>query len=766
MKLSSDLISQFVKVTNDKTEIKKESTVYGTAVEHDGTVYVKIDGSELLTPVETTTDMKNGERVTVTIKNHTATVTGNISSPSARTDTVDEVDEKVKEVSDQITDFEIVVSDLVSTDELNAEKARIDNLVSENVKINDKLTANEAYISKVEAESGKFNGKVEANEAEIKKIKTEKIDITTANATFATIVDLEATDAEIYNLSSAYGEFVVLTTEQFEAVRASINTLDTNKLSAQSADLKYANIDFSNIGKAAMECFYAKSGLIKDVTVGDQTITGHLVGVTISGDLIEGNTIKAEKLVIKGDDGLYYKLNTNGVVTEAEQTDKNSLNGSIIKAKSITASKISVKDLVAFGATIGGFHLTDKAIYSGTKETAANTTRGVYLDSEGQMAVGDTARYFKYYKKTDGSYALELTADSIRLSSGKDLDVEVGGRNLLLDSATKSIVPYSDTTATHESNIEVTEWLTTDAKRMYGTCGGSSVIFGTLGGTANYGASSQTQSYSTTIYVKNNHTANTLTVSANHGSSLFEDIPPGGCKRVELVGPGNGWGYLQLNFKTSVAGDEYDITYWRPKIELGNSPTDWSPAPEDMATSDDVDAVSSSVEATQKRVTDAEALLELLSESISMLVTDGSGASLMKQTDGGWTFSTGDLQDAVNRASESLDTLTHDVGDVHNTIDILQQAVSDLGTLADYVKIGTYENEPCIELGESDSDFKLLITNTRIMFREGTGVPAYFTNQSMHIKKAVVEEELQQGGFVWKARANGNLGLVWKGVTS
>lgn len=766
MKLSSDLISQFVKVTNDKTEIKKESTVYGTAVEHDGTVYVKIDGSELLTPVETTTDMKNGERVTVTIKNHTATVTGNISSPSARTDTVDEVDEKVKEVSDQITDFEIVVSDLVSTDELNAEKARIDNLVSENVKINNKLTANEAYISKVEAESGKFNGKVEANEAEIKKIKTEKIDTTTANATFATIVDLEATDAEIYNLSSAYGEFVVLTTEQFEAVRASINTLDTNKLSAQSADLKYANIDFSNIGKAAMEYFYAKSGLIKDVTVGDQTITGHLVGVTISGDLIEGNTIKAEKLVIKGDDGLYYKLNTNGVVTEAEQTDKNSLNGSIIKAKSITASKISVKDLVAFGATIGGFHLTDKAIYSGTKETTANTTRGVYLDSEGQMAVGDTARYFKYYKKSDGSYALELTADSIRLSSGKDLDVEVGGRNLLLDSATKSIVPYSDTTATHESNIEVTEWLTTDAKRMYGTCGGSSVIFGTLGGTANYGASSQTQSYSTTIYVKNNHTANTLTVSANHGSNLFEDIPPGGCKRVELVGPGNGWGYLQLNFKTSVAGNEYDITYWRPKIELGNSPTDWSPAPEDMATSDDVDAVSSSVEATQKRVTDAEALLELLSESISMLVTDGSGASLMKQTDGGWTFSTGDLQDAVNRASESLDTLTHDVGDVHNTIDILQQAVSDLGTLADYVKIGTYENEPCIELGESDSDFKLLITNTRIMFREGTGVPAYFTNQSMHIKKAVVEEELQQGGFVWKARANGNLGLVWKGVTS
>ena len=86
-------------------------------------------------------------------------------------------------------------------------------------------------------------------------------------------------------------------------------------MSATDADIKYANIDFTNIGKAAMEYFYSASGLIKDVIVGDQKITGHLIGVTISGDLIEGNTIVAEKLVIRGEDGLYYKLNSNGIET-------------------------------------------------------------------------------------------------------------------------------------------------------------------------------------------------------------------------------------------------------------------------------------------------------------------------------------------------------------------------------------------------------------------------------------------------------------------
>lgn len=82
--LSSDLISQFVKATNDKTEPVKESTVYGTTVVYGEDIYVKLDGSELLTPVDTTANVVDGERVTVMIKNHTATITGNITSPSAR----------------------------------------------------------------------------------------------------------------------------------------------------------------------------------------------------------------------------------------------------------------------------------------------------------------------------------------------------------------------------------------------------------------------------------------------------------------------------------------------------------------------------------------------------------------------------------------------------------------------------------------------------------------------------------------------------------
>ena len=416
MALTSDLISKFVEVTRDTENVKKETIMYGTIFKQAGSTFVQLDGSDLLTPVTSTTVIKDGDRVTVMIKNHTAVVTGNITNPSAQ-------DSDVKDVVDKITEFEIVIADKVSADELEVEKGRIDDLVADNVVIKDELKASKAEIDEITADNVVINEKLSANEAEITKLQTEKIDAEFADLRYATIENLDATNADINNLEATYGEFRDLTTDKFEATDAAISNLEAEKLSVTEADLKYANIDFSNIGQAAMEYFYANSGLIKDVVIGDGTITGNLVGVTISGDLIEGNTIVADKLVIKGSDGLYYKLNTDGMTTEAEQTDYNSLNGQVIKAKSITATKISVDDLVAFDATIGGFNITEDSIYSGVKSSVDNATRGIYLDKTGQIAIGDSNNFIKYFKDSDGNYKLSISAKSIEMStSSKNLE--------------------------------------------------------------------------------------------------------------------------------------------------------------------------------------------------------------------------------------------------------------------------------------------------------------------------------------------------------
>lgn len=253
--------------------------------------------------------------------------------------------------------------------------------------------------------------------------------------------------------------------------------------------------------------------------------------------------------------------------------------------------------------------------------------------------------------------------------------------------------------------------------------------------------------------------------------ALQDDISNGytGRRFWSFTVPNNGTAYDKIMFRFDIHSNgttEHTVNWWDLKVERGTKATDWTPPPEDMATVKDADLAQVTAEAAQETASVAETLIQQLSESISTLVTDGNGTSLMTQTDSGWTFSTAKIQTAIASASESLDALNNELGNTNNTVDVLQQAVADLGEIAEYVKISTYENEPCIELGEGDSEFKLRITNTRILFIEGSSVIAHFTNQSLHIKKAVIEEELQQGEFVWKARANGNLGLIWKGVTS
>ena len=198
--------------------------------------------------------------------------------------------------------------------------------------------------------------------------------------------------------------------------------------------------DFSNINQAAVTKIFSESGIIRDLIVSEGKITGELVGVTIKGDLIEGNSIKADKLVVLGEDGIYYKLNVNSLgeaVASSDPKYQNGLDGSNIIAKSIVAEKIAVDDLVAFDATIGGFNITNSAIYSGVKESINNTTRGIYMDKEGQFAVGDSNNFIKYFKDTDNIYKLKIAAGVIEMGgSGQTLEDEI---NEIKDATNKAV---------------------------------------------------------------------------------------------------------------------------------------------------------------------------------------------------------------------------------------------------------------------------------------------------------------------------------------
>ena len=98
MGLSNELISQFAKITNDqKVSRIDEATLYGEVLQYEDMLCVKFDGSEEITPVTTVIEkddegnvtnykygaasVKTGDRVSVSLKNHSATITGNLTDP-------------------------------------------------------------------------------------------------------------------------------------------------------------------------------------------------------------------------------------------------------------------------------------------------------------------------------------------------------------------------------------------------------------------------------------------------------------------------------------------------------------------------------------------------------------------------------------------------------------------------------------------------------------------------------------------------------------
>ena len=99
MKIDSNLLNEFAKITNDKDNKETPKNVYGTIVKNGDETYVRLDGSEdgCLTPVTMTMDADDGDAVLCKIENHTVTVVGNVEHPaqslksSSAYDTIEEI---------------------------------------------------------------------------------------------------------------------------------------------------------------------------------------------------------------------------------------------------------------------------------------------------------------------------------------------------------------------------------------------------------------------------------------------------------------------------------------------------------------------------------------------------------------------------------------------------------------------------------------------------------------------------------------------------
>lgn len=467
MALSKNLISDFVKATTDDKKTAEETTLYGTIVEYNGSKYVRLDGSDMLTPYTATVAAKAGERVRVSVGKHSATVTGNVSSPAARTGDVEELGQKVDT-------FDAVVANKATIKDLEVERARVDDLVADNVVIKKQLTADSAEIKDLKADNVDIKGKLTARDAEIDNLKANKIDADVVSANYATIKSLEATQASVKELSANKANITDLTAATGRIDKLESKDIETDKLIAGKADItdltaatgRIDNLESKNIktdklvaGKADIDLAnvnnaWINKGVLKDGSIGSAAI--HEGAVTnakiadatieaakiksINADSIVAGTIKTERLIITGPDGqdsIVKAINIANGVSEAE-----------VNGQKIQAASIDVVDLSAFQAKIAQFDMSQNAIYSG-KLAINDPTSGVYISTTG-LGLGDGALTSK--KESP----IQMYADGIFKLKGKNSSLEFNPVTDMLDINVSKFRIGSKEAATVDNTIKST----------------------------------------------------------------------------------------------------------------------------------------------------------------------------------------------------------------------------------------------------------------------------------------------------------------------
>lgn len=467
MALSKNLISDFVKATTDDKKTAEETTLYGTIVEYNGSKYVRLDGSDMLTPYTATVAAKAGERVRVSVGKHSATVTGNVSSPAARTGDVEELGQKVDT-------FDAVVANKATIKDLEVERARVDDLVADNVVIKNQLTADSAEIKDLKADNVDIKGKLTARDAEIENLKANKIDAEVVSANYATIKNLEATQASVKELSANKANITDLTAATGRIDKLESKDIETDKLIAGKADIadltaatgridnlesknietdnlvaKKADIDLANVNNAWINKGILKDGSIGSAAIHEGAVTNAKIAdatieaakiKSINADSIVAGTIKTERLIIAGPDGqdsIVKAINIANGVSEAK-----------VNGQKIQAASIDVVDLSAFQAKIAQFDMSQNAIYSG-KLAINDPTSGVYISTTG-FGLGDGALTSK--KESP----IQMYADGIFKLKGKNSSLEFNPVTDILDINVSNFRIGSKEAATVDNTIKST----------------------------------------------------------------------------------------------------------------------------------------------------------------------------------------------------------------------------------------------------------------------------------------------------------------------
>lgn len=581
--------------------------------------------------------------------------------------------------------------DNITTDNGTVDGDAIDSIDAAKVQRLDEVIANSAKFVEVNTKILNVSDMLTAANAKIGTLETTKLTATDADLKYATI----------QNLSAATGRIDILETNALTASSAlihsltsdvaNINTLMFGTASGGSLTTEFSNTVVGLIGDAQI-----KSAMIQDI-VADKITSGRLYTnlvevVSKSGNLdIADNTIKicddAQTARVQigkdaaGDYNIYiWDKNGNLMFDPLYGVQEDGIKRPIIR-----------NDMVSDNANISANKLDINSLFTvinGSKETI-NSAR-VFVDADSQTL--DVA--FKQMStdvqtattKADSVYTLAESANNNAASAlaqvqtvtetvstqGTQLtevqgqisskvwkqdittmvsELEIGGRNLALDTSNQYSTPFTGFNGYENQTPFVAEVLTDGLKE--GDIITVSIVF----------------KYNNIVPTSGHNARFALLQGYGNVNGWNGGFPAG--KILEGI---SGDDEIEIVYKSKLSKQQLENHYWvvdircdwiqsgsmqwkRLKIEKGNKPTDWTPAPED---------IDSSISALEGTTTTLSNQYTSLNQTLSGLTaTVNANTTAITQKADGSTVTT--LQNNLTSLEANLNGFKSEVSSTYTT---------------------------------------------------------------------------------------------------
>ena len=658
--------------------------------------------------------------------------------------TWNKIDAKIGEISTQVSQANVQSKEAVDkatqaqTDASKAnELANTANTQSSEAKqlAQDANTSTGNAQKQIDAIKGDITDSKQQIQDAVDKANANANEINTVKETYATKVDLTNESKSIHadvstEIEKKVGELSTTVSETY-ASKSDLTTLEgsMNTQFKQTADT--ISTQASSIEKLQSDTTQAQ----KDITDATKKATDAQIQASTALSNAQSAQTLADEAKKKADSAQTNLDKANKELADAKANLK-SVTGRVGATESeITKAQTRLTD----AETAVQKAQSDATKAQGNATTAINnakTAQGVADDAKAkaEQAQKDLAELTNKVtsnttKIEQNANAIKLQAKSITETSNKVDNLQIGGRNLLRNTAFNTFKYWNCINAKLE------------------------VVDGWCEVTINYTWSGITQNFKPEKGVDYIISYEAYLVDTEATSAFLEcdfgspddklaitKNPTNYSKKIPY--PTDVANFINFQLNSNEVGKKWRIR--NIKLEKGNKATDWTPAPEDVD-----EAINT--ERTERQSAIETKANEITSKVSETYVSNSALNHYQKDVESRFTQTKKDFTWSINESvKDAKDEMSGQIASVNGRVDGLKQTTDNVNSYMSF-------NNDGLTLGKSDSAFKTEITNQEWSIQKNGAKVTYINDQTMYITDGQFTQSLKVGAFGFVPRANGSL---------